>query len=462
MLQARPTLLLSLALLASKAAGDRIDEIVRDEMRTSKTPGVSLVVLRKGRIAKLAGYGLANVEDRAKVDPDTVFQCGSITKMFTAAAILRLVEEGRLSLDDPLSKFLPEAPPSWSAIRLRHLLSHTAGLPDFVAHSIGLDPNADYTIKEALAQVAKRPLDFPVGEAWSYSNTGYLALGAVLEAVTGKGYADAMRDMVFAPLGMRDTRINDIYRIVPKRAAGYLVQDGELMNGDREGQSFSSFPDGGMITTVRDLAKWEAAIVGNKLLRPASWDLMMTRGRLDSGRRLTYGFAWFVRPALGKRIVDHGGNSLAFNADIYRDVTAGTTVIVLANAEGLSARHIAERIAQEALPETRGVPSQAAKPTAAIEAKIRSATESWLTGKPDGALFSPDFRLSWNSDRLKATLRAAAKMGTIKGWTYLESTPDEDETIHVYRMETDKGTYRVTATVLADGSIGGFGVSRLQ
>lgn len=456
------SLALSLTMVGALRPGlsDRIDTIVREEMRSSMTPALSVVVLRKGHIVKMAGYGFSNLETKSRANVDTVYENGSMGKMFTAAALMLLVERGKVSLEDPFSKYFPEAPPSWSAIKIRHLLNHTSGLPDYLASSVGLDSSHEYSMEEVLAEVAKRPLDFPAGAAWSYSNTGYLALGFVLEKVTGKSYEELMKAMVFEPLGMRNTLINDIEKVVPNRAAGYYLGDGELRKGDEKTQCFAAFPDGGMITTVRDLAKWDAAILEGKLLKPSSWEAMMSPGRLDTGRGLTYGFGWFMRPAIGKRVVDHGGNMTGFNADIYRDVTAQTTIITLANIGGLSARHVTERIAQEALPETVQTPSQSAAPSPDVARRIRAATESWLSGNPDKSLFSPDFVLSWNTDRLKATLRAASKISQIKTWTYSDSVPNEDEILHRFTMATDKQTYRVTATVLKDGKIGGLSVSR--
>lgn len=453
----------SLAILMSvprPALGDKIDAIVRQEMRSSVTPALSLVVLHKGRVVKMAGYGFSNLETKTRASADTVYENGSMGKMFTAAALMRLVEAGKVSLEDPFSKFFPEAPPSWSSIKIRHLLNHTSGLPDYLASSVGLDSGHEYSMQEVLEEVAKRPLDFPAGAAWSYSNTGYLALGFVLEKVTGTPYEEVMKTMVFEPLGMQKTLINDIEKVVPNRAAGYYVQNGEWRKGEERTQCFAAFADGGMITTVRDLAKWDVAILEGRLLKPSSWNTMMSPGYLDTGRRLTYGFGWFMRPAIGKRVVDHGGNMTGFNSYIYRDLTTQTTIITLANVGGLSARRVTERIAQEALPETAQILSRAAAPSLDIAAKIRTATESWLSGKPDKFLFSPDFVLSWNTDRLKATLLSATKIGSIKTWTYSDSVPDGEETLHRFSMATEKQTYRITATVLKNGEIGGLSISR--
>lgn len=454
-------LILPIVSAGASARVDRIDSIVRQEMRTSKTPGMSLVILRKGKIVKVAGYGFGNLETKTRATADTVYENGSMGKMFTAATVMLLVEQGKINLEDPFSKYFPNSPTAWSSIKIRHLLNHTSGLPDYLANSVNLDFGHEYSIQEVLTEVAKRPLDFPAGAAWSYSNTGYLALGFVLEKVSGKPYDELMKTMIFEPLGMRNTLINDIYKVIPNRAAGYFVQNGEVLKGEEKTQSFAAFPDGGMITTVVDLSKWDVAILDGKLLKPSSWDRMMSPGKLDTGRSLTYGFGWFMRPAIGKRVVDHGGNMLGFNSYIYRDMTTQTTIITLANVGGLSARKVAERIAQEALPETRQVPSQSSAPSPLIAQKIRTATESWLTGKPNSALFSPDFVLSWNTDRLKATLRTAAKMGEIKAWTYQDSVPAGDEVLHRYLMTTEKQTYRVTATVLEHRLVGGLSISRL-
>ena len=182
----------------------RIDQVVKEYMSAYKIPGVSLAFLRRGKIVLLKSYGLANVEHQVPVKPETIFQSGSIGKQFTAAAIMILVQEGKLSLDDKISKYVPDVPPAWREITVRHLLNHTSGMGDYPAD---IDLRRDYTEDEFLESFKKAPLDFVPGSKWNYSNVGYVTLGILIRKVTGKYYGDFLQERIFRPLDMRTARI---------------------------------------------------------------------------------------------------------------------------------------------------------------------------------------------------------------------------------------------------------------
>lgn len=186
-----------LAGTAQQNISDKIDRYVRAEMKRQKIPGVSLAVLRNGKIAVLKSYGLANVEHRVPVKPETVFQSGSIGKQFTAAAVMILVEEGKISLDDRITKYFTDAPDAWKNITVRHLLNHTSGMGDYPPE---VDLRRDYTEDEYLGFIKKAPLIFETGAKWDYSNTGYVTLGALVRKVTGKFYGDFLQERIFKPL----------------------------------------------------------------------------------------------------------------------------------------------------------------------------------------------------------------------------------------------------------------------
>src|ERR1044072_1921925 len=182
-----------------RAAAVKIDRIVSEQMSANKIPGVSLAVLRKGKIGLLKSYGLANVEHQVPVKPETIFQSGSIGKQFTAAAIMILVQDGKISLDDKISKYIADVPPGWKDITVRHLLNHTSGLGDYPAE---IDLRRDYTEDEFLDSFKKAPLDFVPGSKWNYSNVGYVTLGILIRKVTGKYYGDFLQERIFQPLDM--------------------------------------------------------------------------------------------------------------------------------------------------------------------------------------------------------------------------------------------------------------------
>ena len=236
--------LTALALVAGRAAaGDSIDAFVSAEMSRQRIPGLSLAVVRHGVLAKAKGYGLASVELAVPATPRTVYQSGSVGKQFTAAAVMMLVEKGALSLDDRIARFLPEAPDAWRDITVRQLLTHTSGMGDYTER---IDLHRDYAPEELLKFAAAQPLEFPPGQKWSYSNSGYMVLGILIQRVSGQFYGDMLRDRIFKPLGMDTARVISEADIVPNRAAGYRLVDGTLKNQDWVAPRLNTTGDGSL------------------------------------------------------------------------------------------------------------------------------------------------------------------------------------------------------------------------
>jgi CubicO group peptidase (beta-lactamase class C family) len=208
--------------------GDPVDNIVRAEMTRQRIPGVAVAVVRGGKIIKAQGYGLANVEHDVPVTDETIFQSGSLGKQFTAAVVMLLVEDGTVGLSDPLTKFFPQGPAGWRHITVRHLLTHTSGIPDYTDGK--LDFRRDYTEDELVRFAFDLPLDFAPGDQWQYSNTGYVILGALVRKVSGRFYGDLLRERVFQPLAMTTARVITEADLVPHRAAGYRLEGGTLKN----------------------------------------------------------------------------------------------------------------------------------------------------------------------------------------------------------------------------------------
>lgn len=326
----------------------RIDSLVTSEMRTRQIPGVAIAVVRNGKISLLKTYGLANVEHRVPVTPKTIFQSGSIGKQFTAAAIMILVEEGRLSLDDKLAKYFPDAPNSWNDITVRHLLTHTSGMGDYPPE---IDLRRDYTEEQLLEYFKNAPLAFPPGEKWDYSNVGYVTLGILIRKVTGKFYGDVLRERIFQPLGMTTARVISEADIVPNRAAGYRLVAGEIKNQEWVSPSTNSTADGSLYLSILDLAKWDAALYTDRPLRQTALAQVWQPVTLNSGTRKGYGFGWFTDRFHDRRVVFHGGFWQGFKSGIMRFPDGKLTIIVLANssntrefklARGLAALYFSE------------------------------------------------------------------------------------------------------------------------
>src|SRR5580692_5940626 len=328
----------------SSATPDSVGDYVRSEMQTQHIPGLSLLVSKGGQIVRAEGFGLANVELQAPVKADTVFQSGSVGKQFTATAVMMLVEEGKVALDDPLSKYFPDAPTSWKEVTVRQLLSHTAGFTDYPEK---FDFRKDWTEDELLKMVEGIPLAYPPGTKWDYSNLGYLTLGILIHRVTGEFYGDFLQQRIFQPLGMQTARIISEADIVPNRAAGYRLVKGELKNQEWVAPMVNTTADGSLYFSILDLAKWDAALYTDKLLKRSSLDQMWTPAKLKSGQpnKAGYGFGWEMEDRHGHHVVGHTGAWQGFKTAIARYVNDQLTVVVLANLAEAKPGAIAEHVA---------------------------------------------------------------------------------------------------------------------
>jgi len=323
-----------------------IESYLRAQRDRYNIPGLSLVVAKDGRVIYANHSGLANVELGVPVTTDTVFQIQSITKTFTATAVMMLVEEGTLSLDDPIGKHLEGTPQSWKPITLRHLLSHTSGIKDFINEPTA-SLRVDVSERDVLDATAPRPLNFPPGEKYAYSNTNYHLLAMVIRKVTGQFYGDFLAERIFKPLGMDHTRVQDLSAVIPGRAAGYRWEAGKLTNGEYVAQSILSYGGGGILSAAEDLAKWDAALRSEKLLKKATLQQMWEPMTFNDGRKSTYGLGWGVNQYKGHRFVQHsGGHVTGFQTFIRRYLDDGLTVIVLVNQSGnVDPGKIAARVA---------------------------------------------------------------------------------------------------------------------
>jgi len=334
-------ILLSLA-GTGHAQTDKIDDYVKAELERQKIPGLSIAVVRNGEITKAKGFGLANVELNVPATPETIYQSGSVGKQFTATAVMMLVEEGKIGLDDKISKYFADAPDRWSAITVRHLLTHTAGTTDYPKD---FDFRRDYTEDELLKKAAEIPLAFAPGEKWSYSNMGYVMLGIMISKVSGKFYGEFLKERIFKPLEMNTARIISEADIVPNRAAGYRLVKGELKNQEWVSPSMNTTADGSLYLSVLDMAKWDAALYTEKLLKKSSFAQMWTPVKLNSGKTQQYGFGWGFGEVRGHKIIEHGGAWQGFTSHIARYVDDKLTIIVLVNRAGGNPGTIAHGIA---------------------------------------------------------------------------------------------------------------------
>ena len=335
------------AALQAPAADQPPDDVARfvlGEMKRQQIPGLALLVSRHGQPVRSEGYGFANVELQAAVKPETIFQSGSVGKQFTATGVMMLIEAGKVGLEDPLAKYFPQGPAWWKDVTVRELLSHTAGFTDYPDD---FDMRKDYSEEDLLKIVAAIPPAYPPGTKWLYSNLGYLMLGVVIHKVTGEFYGDFLQRRIFGPLGMSTTRIINEADIIPNRAAGYRLAGGHLKNQEWVSPSLNTTADGSLYFSILDLAKWDASLYTERLLKPASLKQMWTVAPLRDGKPNCgqYGFGWFVRSEKGHHVVEHEGQWQGFETQISRYVDDGLTVVVLTNLADAKPKLIADGVA---------------------------------------------------------------------------------------------------------------------
>jgi CubicO group peptidase (beta-lactamase class C family) len=318
-----------------------IDSFIATQMARQTIPGLALGIYSRGRILLAKGYGQANTELGVPVKPETMFQTGSAGKQFVSAALMLLVEEGKLSLDDSVTKYFPDAPAAWKPILVKNLLSHTSGLAEYQSDE-RIGPKGpfylrlDFTEDELVAKIEALPLEAAPGERWDYRNTNYVLLGILIHKITRKPYYEFLDQRIFKPLGMTSTQFNRDRDIIPNRAAGYELDNGQLKNSPWVSPTFNSTADGaGLYSNVLDLAKWDAALYGTQLLKQSSLDRIWTVYLLNDGQPnpAGYGFGWMIGTQNDHKRIEHGGGWQDYTCRISRYPDDSLTVVVFANLD---------------------------------------------------------------------------------------------------------------------------------
>ena len=411
-----------------------IDAYLQWSVRRRHLPGVAVAVVRDGSPVYLRGFGVANVETGSPATPDTVFRIASMTKSFVATALMMLVEEGRLSLDDPVTKHLPDAPPAWRGITVRHLVTHTSGLAD-VWEMPREARQAEFTSDAIVKTLAGVPPTFAPGERYQY-NHGALLVGVLVERVTGQPFGEVLAEKIFRPLGMSATRLNDARTVLPNRAANYSWDDGAAtwVNAQMPPENMWALADGGIVSTAADLVKWDAALYGERLLKRPALREMWAPMRLNDGTVTQYGCGWQLGSVRGHRWVGHYGLGTS-SAKVSRFVEQRLTVIVLANLDRGDAPPMADEIAAMFLP-----PAPAA---ADDDPPLTARLKESLSAVAGGGDRAADFYRS---------------LGPLRSLEFLGEEPQPAGRVRRYRTGYDRGTWlhafaldrnaRVTSVVL--------------
>lgn len=324
----------------------RVDDFISTQMREQHIPGLSLLINHNGKTVLVKGYGMADMATAMPVHAQTIFRIGSVSKQFAAAAVMLLVQDGRLNLDQRFAHYFPVAPPAWQDITIRQLLHHTAGLQrDFQDYLASIyDPNHNYTADELVQLMGAIPMQSTPGSAYSYSNMGYYLIGMLIERVSGQPYAEFMRDRMFAPLDMGSAALLSAPAIPGLTASGYDWRNNSWVRGDTIDPGDDG-ADGGLRMSVTDLGKWDLALNSDRILSNQSRAELWTSAKLNNGNSEPYGLGWVLDSVNQLPIYWHNGQVNGFHSQYVRVPTEGWSVIVLTNLSDAQAERISFAVA---------------------------------------------------------------------------------------------------------------------
>lgn len=448
-------------LLAVAAQADPIDTFIEAQLKKEKIPGLALAVVREGKLEKAKGYGLADVELNVPATELSVFQWASMTKQFTATAIMLLAQDGKLKIEDPIGRHYAKAPSAWSNVTVRHLLTHTSGIKDYTETPNFLATlRKDFKPEEIMGLVLDLPLEFAPGEKWAYSNTGYYLLGLIIEKSSGQSYGEFLEARIFRPLEMDTARVNHQFEIIVNRVTGYASRSNRLWRSEFMSPT-QPFSAGALVGTVLDLAKWDAALYTEKLLPTPVLEQMWTPVRLNRGTTSPYGYGWQTGEIRGHPWVGHAGGIHGFSSFILRLVRDKLTVIVLVNTDanppGL-ANSVAGRYIQ-------GLTLSTVKPTPDADPELSRRLRKCLAEMAetkDSEMLTPEFREDFNRSRRRhATLQTDMKR--LKDCTFvIEEQPRAPQRdggratmirLRSYKLETGEETRFYTFTLTAEDKV---------
>lgn len=435
----------ALLLLARRAPAqsDSVDAYVKRAMASFHIPGLVVAVARDGRPPVIRAYGLANVEVGAAASPASVFKVGSVTKQFTAAAILLLAQDGKLALDTDAATYLPDIPNVPRGVTVRHLLTHTSGIADYteLPNSISF-ARLDRLPREVVKPALETPLLFTPGAQYAYSNTNYVLLAMIVERVAGnRRFGAVLQERLFGPLGMTATRTDDRQAVVPNRAAGYNWVNGTFVNAQYVSPS-NTFGSGNVISTAEDLVRWMAALHGGRVMAPAMLAQMLAPATLAGGQRIRYGLGTEIGEQSGHPVVGHGGETAGFNAQVSRYPNDHLTLVVLANQGDAPSDEIARHVAASVL----GLPdlsTAALKPIPDPDPQLTRRLERLLVasaaGHPDPAEFAEEARRDLVPTITRVGPEFLGRRGPMKSLVLVDRREERGRRWLVYRQAFAEG-----------------------
>jgi CubicO group peptidase (beta-lactamase class C family) len=444
--------------LAAYARSDEVDDYVTAQIAAKRIPGASIAVIRDGKITKTGAYGMASLELEAPARVDTVYEIGSITKPFTAITAMKLVEDGKVALDDPISKYLSDLPEPWQNVTVRQLLNHTSGIPSYTsAMDFTKLARGVWTPKEILKLVRDKDMDFTPGEKWAYNNSGYFLLGLVIEKASGKSYPEALKATVLEPLGMSLTRPGGPIPVVKHRAHGHGRGPlGTTSNRDPL-QPTAAFSAGFLLSTVEDLAKFDAAIRERKILSTSSYEEMWQPTKLaeksEGEKTQPYGFGFGLGDRVGHKYIHHGGGTAGFSTMWVRFLDPDLAVIVFTNIDGGAAEGLAMGIAGLVDPALRLRPEKPEEDKEPESTKAHREVIANLLGNKPVEEFTTEFKKFMDDPARKRMSQGLAARGKMESFEFLRQLNDGRTRLYLLRIGAD--SFLVTFNLTEDQKISG-------
>ncbi len=426
---------------------EKIDKLATETLAHAGVPSASIAIVKDGRVVYLKAYGDARVEPPAPASPEMRYSIGSISKQFTAAAILLLQEQGKLSLDDKVSKFFPELTRA-NEVTVRQLLSHTAGYSDYWPQDyvmpMMLQPA---TSRKILDSWARKPLDFEPGTKWQYSNTGYVVAGAIVEKVSGTPLLQFLREKIFAPLGMKSITDIDEGRLTESDPTGYQrFALGPPRVAPKEGKGWL-FAAAELAMTAEDLAKWDISIIEEKILKPSSYREFENEVVLKNGLGTRYALGLFVRSEAGRRSLSHGGEVSGFTSENVVFPEERVAVVALSNQDAAgAASDIAHGVAPLLFASDDNMTPQRAE-------RARKIFEGLQRGAIDRSLFTEDANFYFSEQALKDFASSLGPLGAPEEFTQVSQSLRGGMTGRFYSVKLKDKTLSVSTYEMPDGKI---------
>jgi len=431
---------------------DVLDDRILSIMAERHIPGAAVAVVQNGKLVRIKGYGVATLEFNVPVTTETVFEIGSVSKQMTAAGIMLLVQDGKVSLDERISKYLPNTPEAWKDVTVRHLLTHTSGVKSYSSLE-GFGLSERMTINDFIKKLSPHPLEFTPGEKNIYSNSGFNLLAYIIETQSGKKYIDFMRERIFIPLGMTKTGDRDPQFIVPLRANGYEWRQDHFSG--RDGDLTDLMGAGSIVSTISDMTKWEAALRSDKILNAQSKKEIWTQFIFNNGKPSPYGLGWRISDVRGNKLIGHTGQTAGFGAAIFRYVESDVTVIALTNlGEVGMGSIIATTAAKQYVPKlSLKAVNTGISADPQLLANVENALRGRYNGSVDANLFTASTAQTMTSTRSKNLNERVARFAPVVRVKFFKrETIDGRDTISVL-VETARRFFLWRVSVDANGKI---------